>query len=161
MTYGQPPFPGQPDPGGYGMYPNAGAQDPRDLTLPLYGATFGQAVSRFFRNYVNFSGRASQSEYWWAILMTFFIELAALMVAGVIAVAVGGDEAAGVIGLFIILVLLAIMLPTISVSVRRLHDANMSGWLYLLNLIPLVNYVVWIVIGVVSTNPAGARYDRR
>jgi len=56
--------------------------------------------------------------------------------------------------------MLAIALPSISVSVRRLHDANMSGWMYLLACIPILNYVTWIVFGVLSTNPEGARFDR-
>lgn len=38
------------------------------LSAPLYGASFPQAVSRFFRKYATFSGRASRSEYWWWVL---------------------------------------------------------------------------------------------
>lgn len=195
MTYGQPPYGGQGEPGqqfgaghpqpgqhpfagqpyppaypaaeGYGGFPgpgtNPGAQDPNDLTLPLYGATFGQGVSRFFRNYTNFSGRASKSEYWWAALVNFLLVIVVALIAGIIATATGGggDAAAGVVGLIMVLVGLALLLPWIAVSVRRLHDANLSGWLYLLSFVPLVNYFTWIVFGVLNTNPLGARFDRR
>lgn len=54
----QPEWPSEP----------VGATDPGDLTLPLYGATFGQAVSRFYGSYARFSGRASRSEFWWVML---------------------------------------------------------------------------------------------
>lgn len=66
-----------------------GATDPRDLTLPLYGATFGQAVTRFFRSYARFSGRASRSEYWWVQLA-----VAAVAIFCVAIVAVAGDPSA-------------------------------------------------------------------
>ncbi|MCS3779022.1 DUF805 domain-containing protein [Tsukamurella ocularis] len=170
---GQYPFAGQPYPpaypaaGGYGGFPgpgaNPGAQDPDDLTLPLYGATFGQGVSRFFRNYTNFSGRASKSEYWWAALVNFLLVIVVALIAGIIATATGGDgdAAAGVVGLIMVVVGLALLVPWIAVSVRRLHDANLSGWLYLLSFVPLVNYFTWIVFGVLNTNPLGARFDRR
>lgn len=45
------------------------------LSSPLYGATFGHAVSRFFRKYATFSGRASKSEYWWVALAFFLLGL--------------------------------------------------------------------------------------
>jgi len=45
------------------------------LSSPLYGATFGQAVSRYFRKYATFSGRASRSEYWWVALALFLVNL--------------------------------------------------------------------------------------
>ncbi|QCH23391.1 DUF805 domain-containing protein [Mycobacteroides salmoniphilum] len=153
------PPPMYPAPGGVWPQSNPGARDPRDLALPLYGATFGQAVNRFFRSYAKFSGRASQSEYWWSVLAYVLVLVALFALAIISANVADGDTAAGVFGIVILLVALGFALPTIAVSVRRLHDANMSGWLYLLNFIPLVNYVVWIVIGLLSTNPLGARYD--
>ena len=52
-----------------------GAHDPADLSRPLYGAPFGTAIKRFFAQYARFSGRASRSEYWWAVLFVFLVEL--------------------------------------------------------------------------------------
>ena len=71
------PGPGMPGGQGYdgleyGGAPR-GAASPDDLSLPLYGATFGQAVKRFFKNYVKFSGRASRSEFWFAYLFTILV----------------------------------------------------------------------------------------
>lgn len=156
------PFPGS-HPGAFWPQVNSGAQDARDLTLPLYGATFGQAVSRFFRNYVNFSGRASMSEYWWPVLASLVtVFVLGMATSAITAAAVSDpDVASGVAGIVTIVFILAIALPSISVSVRRLHDANKSGWMYLLACIPILNYVGWIVIGVLSTKPEGVRFDRR
>jgi uncharacterized membrane protein YhaH (DUF805 family) len=56
------------------------------LSQPLYGATLGQAVSRFFRKYATFTGRASRSEYWWMALALFLITLvpSALLTIGLV-----------------------------------------------------------------------------
>ena len=87
---------------------------------------FQQAVVTCFAKYVDFSGRASRSEYWW-----FF--LAYLVLA--------------VVGSFIhqylyFIVVLAFILPMLSAGARRLHDIGKSGWWLLLGLIPLVNLVL-------------------
>lgn len=51
------------------------------------------------------------------------------------------------------------ILPMLDLAVRRLHDANMSGWLVLLGLIPAVGWIVMIVLLVMPPKPEGARYD--
>ncbi|MCW2288815.1 uncharacterized membrane protein YhaH (DUF805 family) [Leucobacter luti] len=63
--------------------PFDGAADPADSERPLYGASFGQAISRFFRGYARFSGRASRSEYWFSMLFLALIRLALLVVMGI------------------------------------------------------------------------------
>ena len=55
--------------------PGASAATADDLTLPLRGATIGQAVTRFFKNYATFSGRASRSEFWWWSLVSGLVGL--------------------------------------------------------------------------------------
>lgn len=153
-------YPGE-YPGGYFPPPNLGAQDPKDLTLPLYGATLNQAVSRFFGNYATFSGRASKSEYWWATLASCLAVTGLVLLGAIAAAVIDTDEVSALFAIVLILFGLALTVPTISLAVRRLHDANLSGWLYLLSFIPLVNYFTWAVFGMLSTNPAGARYDAR
>lgn len=170
--YAQPPhgYPAAfPGPGG----PFDGAQSAEDLSRPLYGASFGEAVRRFFRNYANFSGRASRSEYWFAqlfLLLVGFIPLILLMIGGIglivalanapyetydsyspgnsaLSAAGGGTVILAVIGGAIyFLYALATIVPTIAISWRRLHDANLPGPLWLLSLgsyIPFVNYIGW------------------
>ena len=55
---------------------------------------------------------------------------------------------------------LAILIPSLSVGVRRLHDTNRSGWWLLIGVIPLVGWVILIVWLAAASDPAGARYDR-
>jgi uncharacterized membrane protein YhaH (DUF805 family) len=55
---------------------------------------------------------------------------------------------------------LATLVPSIAISVRRLHDGNFSGWLYLLILIPILGALAIIVLMLLPSNPAGARFDK-
>jgi len=52
---------------------NAPAREPATLDLPFYGASFGASVRRFFRKYAVFTGRASRSEFWWAMLFQYIV----------------------------------------------------------------------------------------
>jgi len=63
--------------------------------------------------------------------------------------------------LLVLLVLfyLAILVPTIALSVRRLHDVGYTGWLVLLALIPSVGGLILLVFAVLPSSPAGAKYD--
>ncbi|MGI8947621.1 MAG: DUF805 domain-containing protein [Ornithinimicrobium sp.] len=69
--------------------------------------------------------------------------------------AVGGG-----IGLLLLLFLAATLVPSIAVAVRRLHDAGLSGWLYLVSFIRFVGPIVMIVLMVLPTSAAGSQYDR-
>ena len=165
---------------------STGASAP--LNRPLSDATFGQAVSRFFRNYATFSGRASRSEFWWAYLFQSIIGyiagivLSVVMIGVVVAVIAAHPElgevattdvsSAAVIAVMIESTLavflvsligltvftLPILLPSIAVTVRRLHDTNRSGWWYLLTLVPYAGYAV-LVFAILEADPNGARFD--
>ncbi|MBW5481463.1 DUF805 domain-containing protein [Streptomyces bambusae] len=97
------------------------------------------------RNYAVFSGRARRQEYW---LFTLF---------NIIITAVLGtlDAVLGTSGLLTGLYVLAILVPALAVSVRRLHDTDRSAWWLLIGLIPLVGAIVLIVFAATegSANP--------
>ena len=57
------------------------------------------------------------------------------------------------------IVCLATFVPSLSLGVRRLHDTNQSGWLYLVSFIPYVGSIILIVLMAQASNPAGARFD--
>lgn len=92
---------------------------------------------RPLKRYAQFSGRAPRAEFWWFFLFTMIIYL---IVWFVILGAVGGlassqtEPTAGILGafgagaIFIVLFWLALLIPTIAVQVRRVHDLNRSGW---------------------------------
>jgi uncharacterized membrane protein YhaH (DUF805 family) len=99
---------------------------------------FGQAIQSGFRNYVNFTGRAARSEYWYWVLFAVLLAL----IARFIDYAVGFHAGAGI---FSAIVGLAVILPDLAVGVRRLHDRDKSGWFLLLCLIPLIGSIILLV----------------
>ena len=94
--------------------------------------SFPDAIKLFFRRCFDFRGRSTRAEYWWAIL---FLILVSLVLAGIDALIGTFDSELGIgfLGAFGGLVLL---IPEISLGVRRLHDINKSGKLILL-LLPM------------------------
>ncbi|TIS58655.1 MAG: DUF805 domain-containing protein [Mesorhizobium sp.] len=121
------------------------------------------------QNYVNFAGRARRKEYWGYFL---FWVISSIVVAGVglfIDEAIGnfdGNESAvvtvGLCGLF----LLATFLPSLGLTVRRIHDIGLSGWFYLLVFIPTIGSLIILVFALIPTQgrenqwgpvPAGVR----
>ncbi len=138
---------------------------PPSLDWPHYGISFGEAISRALKKYARFEGRASRGEYWW---WTLFITLV-LTVLGVLALVIrvqtspdGGETpGAPAVPLLVLLGLfdLAVLVPTIALTVRRLHDARYSGLLALLALIPSVGGLILLVFTVLPSSPAGAKYD--
>lgn len=85
---------------------------------PPAPVNFIEAIRSFYKNYTNFTGRASRSEFWYATLYTFIVSNALDLV----------DSSGLVTGAFGI----SGLVPAIAVTTRRLHDINRSGWHLLL-----------------------------
>ena len=137
------------------------------LSVPLYGASLPQAVSRFFRKYATFSGRASRAEYWWVALVHILVYGAFGALALSVGAATGTTTSTGVVmgpGVAAGLVplgiwFLATLVPGLALTVRRLHDANFSGWTILLGLIPWVGELIVLIFTLLPPSPAGVRFD--
>jgi uncharacterized membrane protein YhaH (DUF805 family) len=138
------------------------------LSLPYYGAGPVTAVKRFFQNYAIFTGRASRAEYWWAVLAFYVVFFVLAILAGIGGAATGSTDASGefqpggllaVFAIPILLITLASIVPFIALSVRRLHDANLSGLFYLLNFIPSLGSLIMLILAVLPPQPEGARFD--
>jgi uncharacterized membrane protein YhaH (DUF805 family) len=113
---------------------------------------FTQAIAAGFKNYVNFTGRASRSEYWYWVLFYFIV----MIVAAVIDYALfETDTGTGPIGS---LAGLAMLLPSLSVAVRRLHDIDRSGWWVLLWLIPIIGWIILIIWYCTKGTPGPNRF---
>jgi uncharacterized membrane protein YhaH (DUF805 family) len=144
---------------------SAATTDPVPLDQPSPRATLPQAVRRFFLNYAVFTGRASRAEYWWTVLFFFLLYAALWIVAVVLVVALipAGATAQAVAGYTVLgiggIVALACIVPSIAISVRRLHDGNFSGLLYLLHLIPYIGSLIVLILTILPSNPWGARFD--
>ena len=91
--------------------------------------TFGESISTCFTKYAAFDGRASRSEFWWWFLFTFLASAATGIVSQTLSA----------------LFSLGVMLPSLAVGARRLHDTNRSGWFLLLWFIPLIGWIILIV----------------
>ena len=88
-----------------------------------------EAIKLYFTHYADFNGRSRRSEYWWATL----------------AISIIGAVVGGILGDLSWIWTLAIMIPSLAICVRRLHDIGKSGWWYLIGLIPLVGGIILIV----------------
>lgn len=101
-----------------------------------------QAVRSVLGKYADFSGRARRSEYWFWYLTVVIAYVVALIIDQVIGVPI-----------VTIIVALAVIVPTLAVGVRRLHDTDKSGWFILIGLIPFVGAIVLLVFFVMDSTP--------
>lgn len=105
------------------------------------------AVKEFFGKYATFTGRTSRKTFWLTILGLFIIAFICGMIGGIIDSSRGLDPNAqtSTTTLISAVLSLAILVPSIAMCVRRLHDINKSGWLYLLCFVPLVGGIILLV----------------
>lgn len=112
--------------------------------------SFTEAIQTVLSKYATFSGRASRPEFWWWMLFVVLLSIATGIVdAAFIAPKLGFEPYEDLASQPLSsLVGLALLLPNISVAVRRLHDIDRSGWWYLVILIPIIGifvYIYWAV----------------
>lgn len=100
------------------------------------------------RNYVNFSGRARRQEYWMFALISTIISIVLSFIGKLI----------GMPTLLSGLYALAILLPSIGVSVRRLHDIGKSGWWLLIAFVPFVGAIVLLIFACIEGQPGTNEY---
>jgi uncharacterized membrane protein YhaH (DUF805 family) len=105
--------------------------------------TFGEAVTSGFEHYAKFDGRASRPAFWWWFLFVILVGIA----ADIIGVAIHS------VALTSGIVSLALLLPNLSVSIRRLHDTDRSGWWVLIALIPLIGFIVLLIFYLQDSDP--------
>lgn len=113
--------------------------------------SFTEAIKMALQqNYCNFSGRSSRSEYWWYSLFTFILGFIIAIFAGIL----GENAGNALTGI----VYLALLLPGLGLTVRRLHDINKSGWWILINLIPLVGWIIMLIWLCKDSDPTDNQY---
>ena len=111
---------------------------------------FQDAVRSVFGKYATISGRAARSEYWWWFLFVVICNA----VLGVVDRALYGPETQIFAGIFS----LAILLPSICVAGRRLHDRDMSAWWLLIGLVPVIGFLVLLWFYVTPGTPGPNRF---
>lgn len=133
--------------------------------------TFGEALKTCFKKYATFSGRARRSEFWWFSVLNWLLSIASYAVvwwkmakideiqgqvaevmfdeekmAALTAQADSFDTTFYLLMAIIGVIGLLLLLPSLAVAVRRLHDTGKSGWLLLAMIIPIVNIVIGIML---------------
>jgi uncharacterized membrane protein YhaH (DUF805 family) len=106
--------------------------------------SFGAAIASFFSKYATFSGRARRSEFWYAVLFTTLVSaVIGLIFPGTVMVV--NDISIPQSSLPSNLWQLAIFVPSLALTWRRLHDVGRSGAYYLFILIPIVGWIMLLV----------------
>lgn len=97
---------------------------------------FHKAIRSGFCNYVNFSGRASRSEYWYWVLFAVLVAI----VAGILDAAIFPEAEPNPLG-----AVTSVILPGLAVGIRRLHDIDRTGWwvLIVLTVVGIILLIVW------------------
>ena len=103
---------------------------------------------KVLRQYADFDGRASRQEYWMFVLFNLIFSLAANFI----------DYLIGSYGVMSGIYGLVLFVPSLAVSVRRLHDVNKSGWMILVALIPLIGFIWLLVLMVTEGTPGENQY---
>ena len=110
--------------------------------------SFADAVRSVLKKYASFEGRARRSEFWYGGLFVMLVVMAGFAI----------DLALGAGGNVYLVVLLAMMLPSLAVSARRLHDVDQSAWWLLLYITPLTSLFLfywWLKPGTPGANDYG------
>ena len=122
---------------------------------------FMTAVRTCLSKYVDFSGRARRSEYWYFALFSFLVGIVTNVIDAVIGTDYDGATSGGLINT---VVSLALFLPSLAAGVRRLHDTDRSGWWilwgYLLAILCCIGFIIllvfWLQRGTPGDNKFGA-----
>jgi uncharacterized membrane protein YhaH (DUF805 family) len=101
---------------------------------------FMPAVKRVFSNYANFSGRATRPEYWWFCLFNLIVGVVLGVLGSLADIGYRGGNALQD------LYSLAVLVPSLAVATRRLHDTDKSGWrqLWALTIVGIIPLIFWL-----------------
>ncbi|WP_411065185.1 DUF805 domain-containing protein [Vibrio rotiferianus] len=105
-------------------------------------------------NYTNFNGRARRQEYWYFTLVNVLVNL----VMGIIDRVIGSVMQMDNFGFFGVIYALFIMIPSIAVTVRRLHDSGRTGWWALIAFVPVIGILVLLYFLIQDSEEGSNQY---
>lgn len=105
------------------------------------------------KKYAVFSGRATRKEYWMFVLFNFIISFGIGIVGSMGSLVVGIN-----LSFLSFIYFLAIIIPSIAVGVRRLHDTDHSGWWMFISLIPIIGTIILLVFLVTDSQAGENKY---
>lgn len=100
------------------------------------------------KKYAVFSGRARRKEFWMFALFNVIIGFVLAIIESIL----------GSPGILTFLYSLAVLIPSIAVSARRLHDTDRTGWWLLIGFIPVIGFIVLLIFMVMEGQPGENRY---
>jgi uncharacterized membrane protein YhaH (DUF805 family) len=106
------------------------------------------------KKYAVFNGRARRKEYWMFVLFNLIFLIVAMILDNILGTKISGLP----YGLIYCLYAVAIIVPALAVSIRRLHDIGKSGWYIFVNLIPLAGFIWYLVLLCSSGNTGENKY---
>lgn len=106
------------------------------------------------KKYAVFGGRARRSEYWYFALFSIIASVVLSIVDGVL----GTYNATTGMGAFSTVYGLGVLIPSIAVSIRRLHDTDRSGWWLLIALIPILGLIALLIFATQDSKPGTNQY---
>jgi len=109
---------------------------------------------KVLKQYADFSGRARRKEFWMFVLFNIIFALIAMFLDNMLGIAFGGIG----YGPLYLLYGLFVLIPSLAVDVRRLHDIGKSGWWLLIALIPFVGIIWLIVLFATDSQPGDNEY---
>ena len=120
------------------------------------GSPFDIYKSVLTEKYADFTGRARRAEYWWFLL----VNLVVLVVISVVWLILRQiSDTLGVIGALIYFVYaIGVLVPSLALTIRRLHDTSKSGWMIFIGLIPLVGPILLLVFYFTDGDPGPNQY---
>ena len=117
---------------------------PERPAIPPKGYDFGSAILAGFNNYAIFQGRSTRTEFWYWTL--FILIVNGLLLCGLISgISIADETQIGIFGVAYSLFNLVTLLPSLAVTIRRLHDTGKSGWNFLIALIPIIGALALIL----------------
>jgi uncharacterized membrane protein YhaH (DUF805 family) len=109
---------------------------------------------KVMKQYADFDGRARRTEYWMFVLFNIIFSVVAVVLDNVLGIAMEGIGYGPLYGLYV----LAMIIPSLAVAVRRLHDTGKSGWMLLIALIPIIGSIWLLVLYATDGNPGENEY---
>ena len=111
---------------------------------------------KVLKHYADFSGRARRKEYWMFVLFNTIFAIITAILDNVLGLTSGQLP----YGVLYFLYMLAVLIPGLAVSVRRLHDVGKSGWMILISLIPIIGTIWLLVLMVTDSNTGENQYGK-
>ncbi|MDF2613808.1 MAG: aminopeptidase [Clostridia bacterium] len=106
------------------------------------------------KKYAVFNGRSRRKEYWMFVLFNFIFSIAAIIIDNLLGFSVAGLP----YGFIYLIYMLAVLLPGLAASVRRLHDTGKSGWWVLISLVPFIGGIWLLVLLCIEGNSGTNQY---